>query len=164
MRLQPCDVAEPLSLRCMSLLGLNASKSFSGTTTALRLRGFRAVRADRFFAVNIPKPRNSTRSPRASAAVIVSSMASTMASASRLYRCGFSAASFATSSDLIIRAQAFGSSGRREQAPDGFCAGWLVRLSLAPFLNALQQLRRYPDALHRRDASPWAPSLLIIID
>jgi hypothetical protein len=100
----------------MSLLGLNASKSFSGTTTVLRLRGFRAVRADRFFAVNIPKPRNSTRSPRASAAVIVPSMASTMVSASRLYRCGFSAASFATSSDLIIRAQAFGSSARREQA------------------------------------------------
>ena len=83
----------------MSLLGLNANKAFSGTTTALPLRGFRALRVDRFFAVNTPKPRSSTRSPRASAAVIVSSMASTMASASRLYRYGFCAESFVISSD-----------------------------------------------------------------
>src|SRR3954463_1251229 len=29
-----CDRAEPLSRGCMSLLGLNANKAFSGTTTA----------------------------------------------------------------------------------------------------------------------------------
>ena len=40
----------------MSLLGLNANKAFSGTATAFPLRGFRALRAARFFTVNTPKP------------------------------------------------------------------------------------------------------------
>ena len=38
---------------------------------------------------NTPKPRSSTRSPRASAVVIVSKMALTIFSTSRWYRCGF---------------------------------------------------------------------------
>src|SRR3954451_20900729 len=45
-----------------------------------------------------------TRSPCASAVVIVSRMALTMASTSRWYRCGFCSAILSISSDLIMRA------------------------------------------------------------
>src|SRR4051812_40477894 len=52
-----CGEAHPplgLSRGCMSLLRLNANKAFSGTVTALPLRGFRELRA-RLFTVNTPK-------------------------------------------------------------------------------------------------------------
>src|SRR4051812_36868176 len=61
-----------LRRRCMPRLVLKVGTIFSGTATLVPLRGFRPVRASRFLTANTPKPRSSTRSPCASAVVIVS--------------------------------------------------------------------------------------------
>ena len=45
------------------LPGLNATAFLDMTSTAAPVRGLRPVRAVRYSAVNIPKPRSSTRSP-----------------------------------------------------------------------------------------------------
>jgi hypothetical protein len=50
--------------------------------------------ASRFFTENAPKPRSSTRSPRAMASVTSSNTVFTIRSTSRWYRCGFSSAIF----------------------------------------------------------------------
>src|SRR3954453_17408689 len=88
----------------MSRPVLKVGNTFSDTATAVPSRGFRPVRALRVLTANTPKPRNSTRSPRASAVVIVSKMVLTILSTSRWYRCGLSAAILSISSDLIIGA------------------------------------------------------------
>ena len=74
----------------MSRLVLNIGTAFSDTGTWVPSRGFRPVRALRRLTRNMPKPRSSTRSPCASAVVIVSKMVLTIFSTSRWYRCGFS--------------------------------------------------------------------------
>jgi len=55
----------------------------TGTGTDSPVRGFRPIRASRCFTEKAPKPRSSTRSPRASAAVISSKSVETMRSTSR---------------------------------------------------------------------------------
>jgi hypothetical protein len=50
------------------LAGSKRAKRLSGTETVAPLRGLRPARALRCFTENVPKPRSSTRSPRASAA------------------------------------------------------------------------------------------------
>jgi hypothetical protein len=92
-----------LSRWCMSLLVLNIGISFSATATTCPLRGFRPVRASRLLTLKAPKPRSSTRLPRASASAIVPRMVLTTASTSRWYRCGFCSAILAINSDLIIK-------------------------------------------------------------
>src|SRR3954471_11250918 len=91
-----------LRRRCMSRLVLNIGTTFSDTATLVPSRGFCPVRASRRLTRNMPKPRSSARSPRASAVVIVSKMVLTILSTSRWYRCGFCAAIFSISSDLIM--------------------------------------------------------------
>ena len=54
----------------ISLPVLKNGTDFCATETCAPVRGLRPVRAGRFFTENAPKPRNSTRSPRASAAAI----------------------------------------------------------------------------------------------
>src|SRR5262249_5847342 len=56
---------------------------FSATCTLSPVRGLRPTRASRRFTENAPKPRNSTRSPRARAPEISSKIAVTIASTSR---------------------------------------------------------------------------------
>jgi formylglycine-generating enzyme required for sulfatase activity len=51
----------------ISLPALKYGQAFFSTATARPVRGFRAVRARRLLTENMPKPRISTRSPRASA-------------------------------------------------------------------------------------------------
>ena len=63
-------------------IGTGESYFFS-TETCSPVRGLRPVRAGRCLTEKAPKPRNSTRSPRASAAVISLRMALTMFSTSR---------------------------------------------------------------------------------
>src|SRR5690606_19666578 len=108
-------VQPPLSRSRISLPALNWGTYFSSTSTCSPVRGLRPTLAGRFLTEKAPKPRNSTRSPRASASPISSRMALTMFSTSRWNRCGFSAASFSMSSDLIM-------SGRTPpgQAANGF--------------------------------------------
>jgi hypothetical protein len=53
----------PLSRACISLPVLNDEWSVFGTLTDAPVFGLRPRRADQVFSVNIPKPRNSTRSP-----------------------------------------------------------------------------------------------------
>ena len=67
----------------ISLPVLKNGTDFSSTETCAPVRGLRPVRAGRFFTEKAPKPRSSTRSPRASAAVISLRMALTMFSTSR---------------------------------------------------------------------------------
>src|SRR3954447_5504379 len=99
----------------MFRLVLKVGTTFSDTATLVPLRGFRPVRASRVLTANTPKSRSSTRSPCASAVVIVSKMALMIFSTSRWYRCGFSAAILSISSDLSIGA----SGGARSQARTG---------------------------------------------
>src|SRR3984893_18753954 len=75
---------------------------FSATLTLSPVRGLRPTRASRRLTENAPNPRNSTRSPRASAAAISSKIAVTMTSTSRWYKRGLASASFCTSSDFVI--------------------------------------------------------------
>jgi hypothetical protein len=89
---------------CMPRPHLKYGKTFFSTDTATPLRGFRAVRAGRVLTEKMPKSRISTRSPRASAAMITSSMALTMFSTSRSRRRGFWSRIRLTSSDLSISA------------------------------------------------------------
>jgi hypothetical protein len=56
-----------LSRLCISLATLKTGTAFSEIDTAGPVRGFRPVRAPRFFAAKTPKPRSSTRFPDASA-------------------------------------------------------------------------------------------------
>ena len=56
---------------------------FSATSTLSPVRGLRPTRASRRLTEKAPKPRNSTRSPRARAAAISSKIAVTMTSTSR---------------------------------------------------------------------------------
>jgi hypothetical protein len=67
----------------ISRLCLKKGVFFSGTWTAAPVLGFRPTRSSRTFTENEPKPRNSTRSPRANAATISSKTASTAFSTSR---------------------------------------------------------------------------------
>ena len=55
---------------------LKVGMAFWPTEMASPVRGLRAARASRLLTANTPKSRSSTRSPRASAAVMVSKMAS----------------------------------------------------------------------------------------
>jgi len=73
-----------------------------GTGTSAPVRGLRPVWALWTLRENVPKPRSSTRLPRASEAIISSNMASTIFSASRESRCGFWCQMRQTRSDLII--------------------------------------------------------------
>src|SRR5690606_22639481 len=99
----PAQEEDLFSRSRISLPALNCGTYFSPTSTCSPVRGLRPTRAGRFLTEKAPKPRNSTRSPRAMASPISSRIALTMFSMSRWNRCGFSAASFSTSSDLIIK-------------------------------------------------------------
>src|SRR4029079_18232191 len=57
-----------LSRSRISLPVLKNGTDFCATETCAPVRGLRPVRAGRFFTEKAPKPRNSTRSPRAIAA------------------------------------------------------------------------------------------------
>ena len=61
----------------ISLPVLNTGIAFSDTATAAPVRGLRPRRASRRFTEKAPKPRSSTRSPRASASAMVSRIALT---------------------------------------------------------------------------------------
>ncbi len=67
----------------ISLPVLKNGTDFCATETCAPVRGLRPVRAGRFFTEKAPKPRSSTRSPRAIAATISLRMALTMFSTSR---------------------------------------------------------------------------------
>src|SRR5690349_10272656 len=67
----------------ISLPVLKNGTDFCATETWAPVRGLRPVRAGRFFTEKAPKPRSSTRSPRAMAATISFRMALTMFSTSR---------------------------------------------------------------------------------
>src|SRR6266545_623626 len=67
----------------ISLPGLKNGTDFFSTETWAPVRGLRPVRAGRFFTEKAPKPRSSTRSPRAIAATISLRIALTMFSTSR---------------------------------------------------------------------------------
>src|SRR5262249_8223078 len=64
------DGCERLSRSRISLPVLKNGADFFSTETCAPVRGLRPVRAGRFFTEKAPKPRSSTRSPRAMAAVI----------------------------------------------------------------------------------------------
>jgi hypothetical protein len=70
------------------LLARKNGTVFLSTGTTSRVRGLCPMRALRRLTVKAPKPRNSTRSPRASAAVIWSKTSATISSASAWRRCG----------------------------------------------------------------------------
>jgi len=72
-----------LSRPSIALPILNAAKCLSVTFTWSPVRGLRAMRASRCLTENTPKPRSSTRSPRASAAAISVKSVATMRFASR---------------------------------------------------------------------------------
>src|SRR5580692_8422628 len=72
-----------LSRSRISLPVLKNGTHFWSTATWAPVRGLRPVRAGRCFTENAPKPRSSTRSPRAIAAMISLRMALTMFSTSR---------------------------------------------------------------------------------
>src|ERR1700720_637206 len=74
---------ERLSRSRISLPVLKNGTHFWSTATWAPVRGLRPVRAGRCFTENAPKPRSSTRSPRAIAAMISLRMALTMFSTSR---------------------------------------------------------------------------------
>ena len=88
--------------------------------------GFRPGRPGLTRTVNIPMPRNSTRSPRAIAAVISSKMVLTIFSASRTRRCGFIPATrwissvFSTAAPFTNQKVASGCSSRLEHSSDIF--------------------------------------------
>src|SRR5262245_40248091 len=67
----------------ISLPVLKNGTDFFSTETWAPVRGLRPMRAGRFFTEKAPKPRSSTRSPRAIAATIPPSIALTMFSTSR---------------------------------------------------------------------------------
>ena len=73
----------------ISLPVLKNGTDFFCTDTCAPVRGLRPVRAGRVLIEKAPKPRSSTRSPRAIAAMTSSRMALTMFSTSRWYKCGF---------------------------------------------------------------------------
>ena len=83
--------------RSISLPALKDGFVFSPTATASPVRGLCPMRALRCFTVKAPNPRNSTRSPRARAAVIWSNIVATTSSASACRRCGLLAVSSAMS-------------------------------------------------------------------
>src|SRR5580704_4243873 len=72
-----------LSRSRISLPVLKNGTDFWSTETWAPVRGLRPERAGRCFTENAPKPRSSTRSPRAMAAMISPRMALTMVSTSR---------------------------------------------------------------------------------
>src|SRR5580693_10275237 len=74
---------ERLSRSRISLPVLKNGTHFWSTATWAPVRGLRPVRAGRCFTENAPKPRSSTRSPRAIAAIISLRMALTIFSTSR---------------------------------------------------------------------------------
>ena len=78
--------AASLSLSRSSLPVLKNGTNFSDTDTDAPVRGLRPCRAARCLTVNAPKPRNSTRSPRANASTISSKMTFTIRSTSRCSR------------------------------------------------------------------------------
>ncbi len=78
-----------------SLPALKNGTAFSSTSTEAPVRGLRPSRASRFLTEKAPKPRSSTRSPRASAAVISLNTVATIVSTSRAVRCGLAVASSA---------------------------------------------------------------------
>ena len=84
-----------------SFPALKKGTDFSSTETEAPVLGLRPVRASRCLTVKAPKPRNSTRSPRASAKVISSKIVATMVSTSCPRKCGLAAASSAISSDFV---------------------------------------------------------------
>src|ERR1700704_1600979 len=67
----------------ISLPVLKKGTYFWSTETSAPVRGLRPVRAGRFFTEKAPKPRSSTRSPRAMAAMISPRIAFTIFSTSR---------------------------------------------------------------------------------
>src|ERR1700684_3514235 len=75
--------SERLSRSRISLPVLKNGTHFWSTATWAPVRGLRPVRAGRCFTENAPKPRSSTLSPRAIAAMISLRMALTMFSTSR---------------------------------------------------------------------------------
>jgi hypothetical protein len=79
----------PFRRSCIGLPGLKWGTCLSGTTTSAPVFGFRPGRPGLTRTVNAPIPRNSTRSPRAIAAIISSKMVLTIFSASLARRCGF---------------------------------------------------------------------------
>jgi hypothetical protein len=91
-----------LSRLFISLPALKNGSAFSRTGTVPPVRGLRPILAFRILSENVPKPRNSTRSPRAIALLISSKMAPTTFSISRTYKWGFADAMRWTSSDLIM--------------------------------------------------------------
>jgi hypothetical protein len=94
-----CLPASTRSLR--SFPDLKKGTDFASTATAAPLRGLRLTRGSRRLTVKAPKPRSSTRSPRASAPVMPAKMVATMVSTSSPRSCGLAAASSAISSDLV---------------------------------------------------------------
>src|SRR5690606_18871082 len=73
-----------LTARRNSAAGLNTGTYWRGTSTGSSVWGFRAVRAFRRRARNVPNPRSSTSSPDSTASTIVSMNPSTTASVSSL--------------------------------------------------------------------------------
>jgi hypothetical protein len=85
---------------CIRLPALKCGKRLSGTMTSAPFFGFRAGRPRRTRTLNVPMPRISTRSPRASAAVITSRMMLTVF-ASPGCKCVFPAATRSISCAFI---------------------------------------------------------------
>ena len=116
----------PFRRSCIGLPGLKWGTRLSGTTTSAPEFGFRPGRPGLSRTVNTPMPRNSTRAPRAIAAIISSKMVLTIFSASRTRRCGFITATrwissvFSTAAPFTNQKVASGCSSRQEHSSDIF--------------------------------------------
>jgi hypothetical protein len=87
--------------RRRSLPPLKKAVDVPSTETDPPFLGLRPTCASQRLTVKAPKPRRSTRSPRASADAIVLKMVATTVSTSRPRRCGFAAEISAMSPDLV---------------------------------------------------------------
>jgi hypothetical protein len=96
-----CKTLPASTRRRRSLPAPKKAVDVSSTETDPPFLGLRPPCASRRLTVKAPKPRRSTRSPRASADAIVLKMVATTVSTSRPRRCGFAAEISAMSPDLV---------------------------------------------------------------
>jgi hypothetical protein len=100
-RWRPCRALPASTRRRRSLPALKKAVDVSRTETSSPVLGSRPTYASRRLTVNTPKPRSSTRSPRASMDAISLKMVATAVSTSPPRRCGVAAAISAMSPDLV---------------------------------------------------------------
>jgi len=86
--------------------GLNCSVRAADVCTGSPVRGLRLVRCGKTLALNVPKPRSSTRWPRCAACAIAPSICDTATTTSSRGSCGKRATSCSMMSDRLMQPKA----------------------------------------------------------